>query len=34
MNYQNDPAKVGVTIYKGFTFADVSDSDFHLIVAC
>ena len=35
MNADNDASKVGVTIYrKGFTFADVEDNDFHLIVAC
>ena len=35
MNLNNDPNLVGVTVYrKGFTFNDVEDSDFHLIVAC
>lgn len=35
MNLGDDPNKVGVTIYrKGFTFSDVEDNDFHLIVAC
>ncbi len=34
MNLDNDASRIGVTIYKGFTFADISDSDFHLIVAC
>jgi hypothetical protein len=35
MNLGNDPATVGVTIYrKGFTFNDVENNDFHLIVAC
>ena len=35
MNYGNDPNSVEVTIYrKGYTFNDVEDNDFHLIVAC
>ncbi len=35
MNLNNNPASVGVTIYrKGFTFNDVENNDFHLIVAC
>lgn len=35
MNLDNDPSNVGVTIYrKGYTFNDVEDDDFHLIVAC
>ena len=35
MNLNNDDSQVGVTIYrKGYTFADVEDNDFHLIVAC
>ncbi len=35
MKMDNDPNKVGVTIYrKGCTFNDVEDNDFHLIVAC
>lgn len=35
MNLNNDPNTVGVTVCrKGFTFSDVEDNDFHLIVAC
>ncbi|MFN8160877.1 MAG: hypothetical protein U0R52_07530 [Solirubrobacterales bacterium] len=35
LNLDNNPNKVGVTIYrKGFTFNDVEDNDFHLIVEC
>jgi len=35
MNLDNNPAKVGVTVYrKGFTFNDVENNDVHLIVAC
>lgn len=35
MNMNGDPASVGVTVYRrGFTFNDVEDSDFHLVVAC
>ncbi len=35
MNYSNNDQEVGVTIYrKGYTFDDVEDNDFHLIVAC
>lgn len=35
MNLNNDPNAVGVTIYRnGYTFNDVENNDFHLIVAC
>jgi hypothetical protein len=35
MNMNNNPASVGVTIYRrGYTFNDVENNDFHLIVAC
>jgi hypothetical protein len=34
MNLDNDPTKVGVTAYRGFTFADVADNDVNVIVAC
>jgi hypothetical protein len=35
MNLDNDPSKVGITVYrKGWTFNDVEDNDTHLIVAC
>ncbi|MGZ8665738.1 MAG: hypothetical protein ACXWZM_01360 [Solirubrobacterales bacterium] len=35
LNLNNNPNRVGVTIYRGgFTFNDVEDNDFHLIVAC
>jgi hypothetical protein len=35
MNMNNNPAAVGVTIYRrGFTFNDVENNDFHLVVAC
>lgn len=35
MNRDNQASRVGVTIYrKGYTFADVEDNDFHLIVMC
>ncbi len=35
MNLDGSSSKVGVTIYrKGYTFADIEDNDFHLIVAC
>jgi hypothetical protein len=34
MNMNNNAAAVGVTIYKGLTFNDVENNDFHLIVAC
>jgi hypothetical protein len=35
MNLDNDPNKVGVTVYrKGFTFNDVEDNDVNVIVMC
>ena len=35
MNLGNNPASVGVTVYRnGYTFANVENDDFHLIVAC
>lgn len=35
MNLSNNPAAVGVTVYRnGYTFNDIEDDDFHLIVAC
>lgn len=35
MNLDNDPTKVGVTVYrKGYTFNDVEDNDINVIVAC
>jgi hypothetical protein len=35
MNLNNDASRVGVTIFRlGYTFNDVHDSDFHVIVAC
>jgi hypothetical protein len=35
MNLDNDPRKVGITVYrKGYTFNDVEDNDVSVIVAC
>ena len=34
MNKDNQADRVGVTIYRGFTFNDGVDSDFHLVVVC
>jgi hypothetical protein len=35
MNLDNDPNKVGITVYrKGYTFNDVEDEDVSVVVAC